>query len=98
MERTTLRQTLIELLETETGTRYENLSDDTVLTEGLGLDSIDLVSLVVQVENKFHIKIATEELKKISKVGEMFDLLQAKLAANPQPPASANAAGPIPAA
>ncbi|MBI3857859.1 MAG: NYN domain-containing protein, partial [Planctomycetes bacterium] len=53
--------------------------DETILTEGLGLDSIDLVSLVVQVENKFHIKIATEELKNLKKVGELLDLLQAKL-------------------
>ena len=52
MDRTTLRQTIIDLLESETGTRYDNLADDTVLTEGLGLDSIDLVSLIVQVENR----------------------------------------------
>jgi acyl carrier protein len=88
MDRATLRQTLSELLETETGTRYENLTDATVLTEGLGLDSIDLVSLVVQVENKFRIKIATEELKKISRVGELLDLLQAKLSAGTPSPAA----------
>jgi acyl carrier protein len=84
MDRTALRQTLAELLESETGTRYDDLSDDTVLTEGLGLDSIDLVSLIVQVENRFRIKIATEELRSITKVGQMLDLLQSKLAA-PQP-------------
>ena len=81
MNRTALRQVLIELLESETGNRYENLTDDTILTEGLGLDSIDLVSLVVQVENKFHLKIATEELRSITKVGQMLDLIQSKLAA-----------------
>jgi acyl carrier protein len=80
MDRTALRKTLIELLEAETGTRYEDLNDDIVLTEGLGLDSIDLVSLIVQIENRFRIKIATEELRSISKVGQMLDLLQAKLA------------------
>ena len=80
MDRAALRQTLSELLEAETGTRYENLSDDTVLTEGLGLDSIDLVSVVVQIENRFRIKIATEELRSVAKVGQMLDLLQAKLA------------------
>jgi len=81
MDRAALRQTLIELLETETGKRFENLSDDTVLTEGLGMDSIDLVSLVVQVENRLHIKIGTEELKKIARVGELLDLLSAKVSA-----------------
>ena len=81
MDRAALRQTLIELLETETGKLFENLSDDTVLTEGLGMDSIDLVSLVVQVENRLHIKIGTEELKKIARVGELLDLLSAKVSA-----------------
>ena len=81
MDRLALRQTLIDLLESETGNRPENLADDTILTEGLGLDSIDLVSLVVQVENKFHIKISTEELKNVKKVGDLLDLLQGKLAA-----------------
>jgi acyl carrier protein len=84
MDRAALRQTLAELLEAETGTRYEDLNDDTVLTEGLGLDSIDLVSLVVQIENRLRIKIATEELRSVTKVGQMLDLLQAKLAV-PQP-------------
>jgi acyl carrier protein len=81
MDRAALRLTLAELLEAETGTRYQDLNDDTVLTEGLGLDSIDLVSLIVQVENRFRIKIATEELRSITKVGQMLDLVQAKIAA-----------------
>ena len=81
MDRADLRQTLSELLEAETGMRYDNLPDETVLTEGLGLDSIDLVSLIVQVENRFQIRVTTEELKQISRVGELLDLLQAKLAA-----------------
>lgn len=80
MDRAALRQTLADLLEAETGTRYQDLNDDTVLTDGLGLDSIDLVSLIVQIENRFRIKIATEELRSITKVGQMLDLLQAKLA------------------
>jgi acyl carrier protein len=79
MDRAALRQTLIELLESETGKRYDNLTDDTVLTDGLGMDSIDLVSLVVQVENRLHVKIGTEELKKIARVGELLDLLTAKV-------------------
>ena len=91
MDRTALRLTLIDLLESETGTRSEELSDDTVLTEGLGLDSIDLVSLVVQIENRFRIKIATEELRSISKVGQLLDLLEAKLNA-PAPAEAVSAA------
>jgi len=53
-----------------------NQSDLAFLRElRLGLDSIDLVSLIVQVENRLHIKVETDELKKVSRVGELLDLL-----------------------
>ena len=64
MNRDDLRQALAELVEQETGAKPGQLSDDTVLTEGLGMDSIDLIGLVVQVENRFKVKISTEELRK----------------------------------
>jgi acyl carrier protein len=82
MTRDSLRQALAELVEQETGARPENLSDDTMLTDGLGMDSIDLIGLVVQVENRFKIKIATEELRKIAHVGELLNLLETKVAAD----------------
>src|SRR5262249_27152885 len=81
MERESLRQALAELVEQETGTKPGNLADDVVLIEGLGMDSIDLVGLVVQVENRFRIKIATDELKGVSKVGEFLALVEKKISA-----------------
>ena len=48
--------------------------------KGLGLDSVDLFSLVVGIQNKFRIKIASEELVSVATVGDLLDLLQAKLA------------------
>lgn len=84
MDRESLRSALAELVEQETGTKPEALTDETVLTEGLGMDSIDLVGLVVQVENRFGIKIATEELRQVSQVGHLLNLLEQKLA-SPSP-------------
>lgn len=81
MDRESLRAALAELVEQETGVKPTNLGDDVVLIEGLGLDSIDLVGLVVQVENRFQIKIDTEELRQVTKVGELLSLLESKLGA-----------------
>ena len=39
MDRQTLRHTLIELLEADTGEKFADLQDETNLREGLGLDS-----------------------------------------------------------
>jgi len=84
MNREAMKQVLAELVENETGIRPDNLADDTVLTEGLGMDSIDLVGLVVQIENRFKIKIDTVELRQVSTVGQILDLLQEKLALAPK--------------
>jgi acyl carrier protein len=80
MDREALRQALAELVEQETGNKPANLGDYVMLIEGLGMDSIDLIGLVVQVENRFRIKIATEELRPVSKVGELLSLLEKKIA------------------
>lgn len=79
MERQRLRATLTELLEETTGERYSEVTETQSLTEGLGLDSVDLFSLVVEMQNTFRIKIASEELGPVATVGDLLDLLQAKL-------------------
>ena len=45
-DRETLRRTLIELLEADTGEKYADLPESANLREGLGLDSVDVVSIV----------------------------------------------------
>ncbi len=80
MDRQELKQTLATLLEETTGEERPDVQEDQNLQEGLGLDSVDLFSLVVEIQNKFRIKIASEELVSVATVGDLLDLLQAKLA------------------
>ena len=87
-DRATIRQTLIELIEADTGEKHEDLAEDASLREGLGLDSVDVVSIVSQIERRFHIRLSQEELEKLATVADILDLLEAKLAA----PAESNAA------
>ncbi len=87
-DRASIRQTLIELLEADTGEKHENLAEDANLREGLGLDSVDVVSIVSQIERRFHIRMSQEELEKLSTVADILNLLEAKLTA----PVESNAA------
>jgi acyl carrier protein len=80
MDRTALRQTLVELLENCVGEQVGHLADDQDLREGLKLDSVDLVTLVIEIQSKFSIQIASEELNKLVRVGDVLDLIQAKTA------------------
>src|SRR5262249_43552077 len=78
-DRQTIRRTLIELLEADTGEHFQDLQETDQLREGLGLDSVDVVSVVSQVERRFHIRLTHAELERLVTVGDVLDLLEAKL-------------------
>ena len=80
-DREFIRQTLIELIEADTGEKHGGLAEDANLREGLGLDSVDVVSIVSQVERRFHIRLSQQDLEKLATVADLLNLLQAKLAA-----------------
>lgn len=74
-----IRQILLELFQNETGEDIPSLEDDQSLSEQLGLDSVDMVSLIMQLESRFKIRLAHEELAGAQKVGSLLDLVQSKL-------------------
>jgi len=92
MDRNALRDSLKELLEQETWEKYEHLDEATSLREGLNLDSIDMVSVVLQIQNQFQIDISSRELEGLQQVGQLLDLIEAKLAAKPAAPPQSKAA------
>lgn len=83
MDRNELRQTLLKILEDETWEKYENLSDETSLRDGLNLDSIDLASVLLEIQHRLDVEIVSNDLEGIVKVGDLLDLLERKLD-NPQ--------------
>ncbi len=79
IDRDSIRQTLQAYLEEDLGETIHSLDDEVTIREGLGLDSVDVVGLVMQVERQFKVRLATEELTAIVTVGDLLDLLQTKL-------------------
>ncbi|MFO0930601.1 MAG: acyl carrier protein [Gemmataceae bacterium] len=82
-DRTFIRKTLIEILEADTGETFTDLADEDRLREGLGLDSVDVVSVISQIERRFHIRLSHEELEKLGTVSDVLDLLESKVIAAP---------------
>jgi acyl carrier protein len=78
-QRTQIRQTLQHILEDETDSQLAELPDAMVLTEAFDLDSVDRVSLMMRVEEHFHIRMTNDELSGISTIGSLVDLVQAKV-------------------
>jgi acyl carrier protein len=80
-DRETIRRTLREMLEADKGEKVPDLEDGKALREELGLDSLDVVSIVSQIERQYRIRLSHEELQGLTTVGDVLDLLQGKLAA-----------------
>jgi acyl carrier protein len=84
MDRTALRQVLKELVESNTGEPVERFEDDTDLRDGLGLDSVDVVSLAMEIQDQFRLSIAVADFEHLHCVGDLLDLLQTRMAALPR--------------
>jgi acyl carrier protein len=83
MDRQQLRETLLDVLEQETWERPANLADDVKIREGLKLDSVDLLSVMLRVETQLKISLNSSDFEKVVTVGNLLDVIQAKLAAGP---------------
>jgi len=79
MDRQQLRQTLLDVLEQETWERPENLADDVKIREGLKLDSVDLLSVMLRVETQLKISLNSKDFEKVRTVGDLLDVIQSKL-------------------
>jgi acyl carrier protein len=91
-DRESIRKTLIDLLEADTGEQYPNLDDSTNLREGLGLDSVDVVSVVSQIERQYRIRLTHQDLESLATVADVLNLLERKLVPGAEPPATGSEA------
>lgn len=79
MDRSALLNTLKELLEEDRGEPVEGMDENTTLREGLGLDSVDMITLVMQIQDRFRVVLASDELEQVVTVKDFLDLLQSKI-------------------
>jgi acyl carrier protein len=78
-DRTAIRAKLIEIMEADIGESFSNLEDSKNLRAELGLDSVDVVSIVSNVERHYRIRLSQQDLEKLVTFGDVLDLLEAKL-------------------
>ena len=83
MDRQQLRETLLDILEQETWERPAKLGDHVKIRDGLKLDSVDLLSVMLRVETQLQISLDSRDLEKLVTVGDLLDAIQSKLAAGP---------------
>ena len=54
----------------------DEITEDTVLTDDLGADSIDIMELIMTFEAEYDIELPTEELENVSTVKDIMDLMK----------------------
>jgi len=82
ISRQDILQTLSEFLESDADVQLDSLSEDLSLREGLGLDSVDLVGVIMRIEGHYRIRLTHAELETVANVGTLLDLIEAKVIAN----------------
>jgi acyl carrier protein len=58
------------------------VTDDTSIREGLGLDSLQLTEVLFEIEERLGAKIGDEEARGLQTVGDLVKVIEAKTAAN----------------
>ncbi|GAA3601199.1 acyl carrier protein [Agrococcus terreus] len=61
---------LAELVNDETGIATENVQLEKSFTDDLDIDSISMMTIVVNAEEKFDVKIPDDEVKNLKTVGD----------------------------
>jgi len=68
--------TVKDLLHTKTGIDLAQLTDNSSLFNDLSIDSLDIVEVMQELENKFNIKIEDEDAERVTTVGDLSNLVK----------------------
>jgi len=86
--RAEILQKIVDFLDSDTELHLENLEESQSLRGELGLDSVDLVGIIMRIEGEYRIRLTHGELEKITTVGSLLDVIERKIAeATAAPPA-----------
>ena len=70
------RKIVIDILVEELGVQKEYISDNSILVDDLGADSLDLVIIVITLEEKLNIVIKDEVFENIKTVKNLIDAVK----------------------
>jgi len=75
MERANITVTIKEIISKITGISTESIGDSALFVDDLGLDSLAILEIAVDVENAFKIRATDEELQNIRSIEDSVSLI-----------------------
>ncbi len=79
MERSKIKEIVIEFLIDEFEIEEDVIKDDAHLIDDLGLESLDFVDIVVIIEKEFGFKVKREEMKDIRVLNDLYNYIESNL-------------------
>lgn len=79
MERDSIIQQVNQFLIEDIEIEEELIEPDATLTKDLGIDSLDVVDIIVIIEQVFGVKIKGEEMKEVKTLGNFYDFIEEKI-------------------
>ena len=67
-----------EIIASELGVEEDKITLESTFKDDLGADSLDLFQMVMSIEDEYGIEIPTEDLEKMSTVGDFVKYLEDK--------------------
>ena len=67
-----------EIIASELGVEEDKITLESTFKDDLGADSLDLFQMVMSIEDEYGIEIPTEDLEKMSTVGDIVKYLEDK--------------------
>lgn len=67
---------LIQIISEQLDIDVEKLSADTALTDDLGVDSLDIVEMLMTVQDEFDIEIPDEEVENLKTLGDVAKVVE----------------------
>lgn len=69
-------ETVREIIMENLGVDESELTEDTNLVEGLGIDSLDMVELAMELEDEFDMEIEDEEMEQLQTVKDIVEYIE----------------------
>jgi acyl carrier protein len=70
---------LRDLLSEKLGIDFHSIQEDASFDDDLGIDSLDFIEIIMEIEKKFRIKISDEESEKLRTVASITRLIKQKI-------------------
>jgi len=76
MERADIEQEVIATLADQLEMKKEEITPESRLNDDLGMDSLENVEAIYEMEKKFSIEVPDEKSEKVTKVSDIVDIVQ----------------------